>query len=263
MKPFSRDVILLSYTILIGAAPLIPIPFVDEWIAAYLWRRMIADLAKKHGVKLTKREVFQLSDQKKSGLMGIIISYVVRPIKELFREIFFWLDWKRGIDLATRTYYHGYLMNFIFETGNYNPEHAAKYKPAIQHALKGANTKLLRGIILKTFTSSKEIIRTVRIWLFQFGKYYLKLTKNSTKQKIKYVFSKITKAKALYESERTEGDINDYFDEARPTLNDLIPPVLESLYSGIGSLPKEHFDILCSKLIQELSQTTSANINKK
>ena len=127
MNTSSREFILLYHTILIGIAPLIPIPFVDEWIVAYLWKHMISEIAKRHGVKLSKAEIYQLTNQKKPGCLTVFSSMIIRPIKELFREIFFWLEWKRGIDLATSSYYFGYLLNYIFEQGYYQPEFASKY----------------------------------------------------------------------------------------------------------------------------------------
>jgi hypothetical protein len=257
MNTSSREFILLYHTILIGVAPLIPIPFVDEWIVAYLWKHMISEIAKRHGVKLSKAEISQLTNQKKTGCLTIIGSMIIRPIKELFREIFFWLEWKRGIDLATSSYYFGYLLDFIFEQGYYQPELASKYQLVIKKSMVGANIRLVREIISKTFYSSKGIVRTVSSWLFQFGKYYLKLATKTFANKIKYVFVKFTNKKAPIESIKNDTELDDFFNETRPKINDLILPMLDSLSSGIGTLPKEHFDMLRNKLTQELNLSTS------
>jgi hypothetical protein len=254
----SREFILLYHTILIGVAPLIPIPFVDEWIVAYLWKHMIVEVAKRHGVKLSKVEINQLNPpKKKTGCLTVIGSMIIRPVKELFREIFFWLEWKRGIDLATSSYYFGYLLDYIFEQGYFQPEFVSKYELAIKNSMVGANTRLVCEIISKTFYSSKGIVRAVSSWLFQFGKYYLKLATKTFAKKIKRVFVKLTNKKAPVEPIKDDTELDDFFNETRPKINDLIPPMLDSLSNGIGNLPKEHFDMLRSKLTQELNFGTS------
>ncbi|MDP1624350.1 MAG: hypothetical protein Q8L64_01125 [bacterium] len=257
MNTSSREFILLYHTILIGVAPLIPIPFVDEWIVAYLWKHMISEIAKRHGVKLSKAQITHLINQKKSGCLTVFSSMIIRPIKELFREIFFWLEWKRGIDLATSSYYFGYLLDYIFEQGYFQPEFASKFELAIKKSMVGANTRLVREIISKTFYSSKGIVRTVSSWLFQFGKYYLKLATKTFANKIKRIFVKFTNKKAPIELIKNDIELDDFFNETRPKINDLILPMLDSLSSGIGNLPKEHFDRLKNNLTQELNLSTS------
>lgn len=259
MNASSREFILLYHTILIGVAPLIPIPFVDEWIVAYLWKHMISEIAKRHGIKLSKAEISLLINQKKSGCLSVFSYMIIRPIKELFREIFFWLEWKRGVDLATSSYYFGYLLDYIFEQGYYQPELASQYELAIKKSVVGANTRLVREIISKTFYSSKGIVRVVSSWLFQFGKYYLKLATKTFADKIKRVFIKFTNKKSPVEPIKNDTELDDFFNEARPKINDLILPMLDSLSNGIGTLPKEHFDILRNKLTHELNLSTSIN----
>jgi len=256
MNTSSREFILLYHTILIGVAPLIPIPFVDEWIVAYLWKHMISEIAKRHGLTLSKDEIYQLINQKKTGCFAVIGPMIIRPVKELFREIFFWLEWKRGIDLATNSYYFGYLLDYIFEQGCFQREFSSKYEVAIKKSMAGANTRLVREIISKTFYSSKGIVRAISSWLNQFGKYYLKLATKTFADKIKRGFVKLTNKKAPVEPIKNDIELDDFI-RTRPRINDLILPMLESLSSGIGNLPKEHFDMLRNNLTQELDFSTS------
>jgi hypothetical protein len=131
---------------------------------------MIVEVAKRHGVKLSKVEINQLNPpKKKTGCLTVIGSMIIRPVKELFREIFFWLEWKRGIDLATSSYYFGYLLDYIFEQGYFQPEFVSKYELAIKNSMVGANTRLVCEIISKTFYSSKGIVRAVSSWLIVQG----------------------------------------------------------------------------------------------
>ena len=100
MKLLSRELILLYYATLIGASPLIPVPFLDEMIVAYIWQHLVAEIAKIHHIKLSKNEIRQLANQQADGCLGSCSTIIILPLKEIFREIFFWLEWRRGIDLA-------------------------------------------------------------------------------------------------------------------------------------------------------------------
>ncbi|MBN1453311.1 MAG: hypothetical protein JW963_20015 [Anaerolineales bacterium] len=261
MKLPSKELLFLYHATLIGASPLIPIPFLDELIAAYLRRRMVAEIAKIHHLELSKKEIRQLANQHDTGCLNSCSTIIILPLKEIFREIFFWLEWRRGIDLATKAYYFGYLLDLTFEQVDFHSEDIPKYRYAIQHSLSGANTRLVRDIIANSFYSSKGLVRTITGWLFQFSRYYLKLMFQFLLQKAKYILTRIRKLgfrkKVQAEPPQQnnyDGKLDDFFEEAPPKISDLALKLAESLSNGIGKIPREHFDNLSKKLILELQR---------
>ena len=90
----------LYHSILIGAALFVPIPLLDERLAVFLWQHMVSDLAKIHKRTLTKEQVLALSYQSRFAISEGCLFLLGRVLKELFREIFFFLEWRRAITLA-------------------------------------------------------------------------------------------------------------------------------------------------------------------
>jgi len=260
----SKELIFLSHAILIGASPLIPIPFLDELIVAYIWRRLVAEIAKIHTIKLSKKEIRQLASQQGVGCPGGCSAIITLPLKEIYREIFFWLEWRRGIDLATRAYYFGYLLNLTFEQVDFHSQNIPKYRYAIQRSLSRVNTRLVRGIIANTFYSSKGLVRAVMAWLFQFSKYYLKMMFRFFLQKAKYLLARIRKLgfrKREWveppQQNNCDRKLDNFFEEAQPKISDLTGKLADSLSKGIGSIPGEHFDNLSKQLILELQRNAT------
>jgi hypothetical protein len=114
----------------------------------------------------------------------------------------------------------------------------------------------VQGIIGKTFYSSKGLVRGVTGWLFQFGKYYLKLMARSVLQGSRRLTSIFRKKRSTASSTQTSNDakLDTFLEEPQPQIRDLIQTMLDSLQSGIGGLPQKHFDDLSSRLTLELER---------
>ena len=111
----------LYHSILIGAALFVPIPLLDERIAIYLWKRMISELAKSHNRTLTKDQVITLSYQSRFALSEGCLLLLGQLIKAIFRTVFFFLEWRKAINMATDAYYSGYLLNELFAYDGFDP----------------------------------------------------------------------------------------------------------------------------------------------
>jgi len=86
-----KELIILYHALLIGASPLIPVPFVDEKIMVSFWRHMVLHLSKSHGIQLSDAQVRALAYQQQSCCESGCATAIIYPLKELFREIlFFW-----------------------------------------------------------------------------------------------------------------------------------------------------------------------------
>lgn len=247
---------ILYHTVLIGASPLIPIPFLDEFLVLYLRRHLVADIAKSHNKTLTATQIRQFADEPASGgCIGAFFSIIGFFIMELIRDVFFWLEWKRGIDLATQTYHFGYLLDAIFAREDFNPQNGQIYRQAIKEALQGFHTEHVRNAIQKVFTSSRTVIREVRNWLFQFGKYYLGRVVRSVRQGSRHLFSRFRKRKGRgsTDSNVNAQDLDDFLKEEDPQgkLTSLIEILSKNLEAEMGNSPR-YFQHLSTRLDERL-----------
>jgi len=155
----------LYHSILIGAAIFVPIPVLDERMAIFLWKHMVSDLAKSHNRTLTKDQVAALSYQSRFALSEGCLFLVGQLLKAIFRTIFFFLEWRKVIQLATDAYYSGYLLNELFAYDEFDPAKSAQYAIAMQNAKQGVNTKLVQGVFRSHFRSSKGVLTSLAKWL--------------------------------------------------------------------------------------------------
>src|SRR5687767_7690519 len=106
-----RQIIL--HSVLAGLTPLIPIPLLDDLVKSYFKRRMVRKLAATHTQFLNHTDLATLADDPDTGcLLGCLTTAIVYPLKAVFRKIFFFLEWKRAVDVVSHTYYQGYLLEF-------------------------------------------------------------------------------------------------------------------------------------------------------
>jgi hypothetical protein len=241
----------IYHSILIGVALFVPIPFLDEKLAIFLWKHMVADLAKSHKRNLTKDQILALSYQSRFGISDGCLLLLWRVFKEFFQEIFFFLEWRKAINLATDAYYSGYLLNELFAYEGFDPAKSGQYAIAMQKAKQGVNTKLVQGVFRANFRSGKGVLTSVAKWLSSITVGYAK-DSWARRKNIK----------------NPDGDsaqqMENFFEMHKSRFQELLKDLIASLQSGIGGLPKEHFDDLRNRLFEELRKlekiTTPGNL---
>jgi hypothetical protein len=231
----------MYHAVLIGVALFVPIPFLDEKLAIFLWKHMVADLAKSHNRNLTKDQIVALSYESQFGVSDGCLFLLWRVFKEFFQEIFFFLEWRKAITLATDAYYSGYLLNELFAYEGFDPAKSGQYAIAMQKAKQGVNTKLVRGVFRANFPSGKGVLTSVAKWLSSISVGYAKDSWARRKNK------KNVEA-------ASEQQMENFFEIHRSRFQELLKDLIASLQSGIGNLPKGHFDDLRNKLFEELRQ---------
>ena len=229
----------MYHSILIGAALLVPIPFLDEKLAIFLWKHMVADLAKSQDKHLTNDQIFALSYQSRFGISDGCLFVLKRIFRELFQEILFFLEWRKAINLATDAYYSGFLLNELFAHEGFDPAKSGQYAIAMQKAKQGVNMKLVQGVFRANFRSGKGVLTSVAKWLSSITVGYVKDSWARRKNK------KNTEA-------ASEQQMENFFEMHRSRFQELLKGLIASLQIGIGNLPKEHFDDLRNKLFEEL-----------
>lgn len=235
----------MYHSLLIGAALFMPIPFLDERLAAFLWKRMVSELAKQHNKTLTNDQLLALSYGYRFGLSDGCLFVVKRIFKELLQEIVFILEWRKAIQLASDAYYSGYLLNELFAYEGFDPAWVGQYAVALQKAKQGVNMKLVQGVFRGTFRSGRGVLAAVGKWLSSVTVGYAKESWARRKKK--------KSGDSL-----SEEQMENFFEMYRSRLQTLLSDLILQLQSGIGSLPKEHFDTLKNKLFDELRQLEKA-----
>jgi hypothetical protein len=229
----------MYHSLLIGVALFVPIPFLDDRLATFLWKHMISDLAKNHNRNLTKEQLLALSYQSRFALSDGCMFLLRRFFRELLQEILFFLEWRRAINLATDAYYSGYLLNELFAYEGFDPAKAGQYAVALQKAKQGINTKLVQGVFKGTFQSGKSVLASVAKWLSSITVGYVKDSWARRKNKKNTEIA-------------SEKQMENFFEMHKSRFQELLKDLIASLQTGIGNLPKEHFDEIKNKLFAEL-----------
>ncbi len=108
------------YSVLAGACPLIPVPFLDDLVLKQVLRRMVRSLTRAAGLKLRTRRVATLAGTRRpfralGCLLGLVLAgavkIIVKLITRIFRKILFVLTLKDVTDTASRAFHMGYLLS--------------------------------------------------------------------------------------------------------------------------------------------------------
>ena len=231
---------IIYHSLLIGAALFVPIPFLDDRLATFLWKHMVSDLAKIHKRNLTREQLLAFSYASRFALSDGCLFIVKRFFREVLQEILFFLEWRRAINLAADAYYSGYLLNELFAHEGFDPAKSAGYAVAMQKAKQRVNMKLVQGVFRAHFRSSKGALTSVVKWLSSIT--------------VGYARDSWARRKKKNTDGAAEQQMENFFEMHKSRFQTLLKELIESMQTGIGSLPKEHFDELRNKMFQEIRQ---------
>ena len=234
----------LYHSLLIGAALFVPIPLLDDRMATFLWRHMVADLAKMHKRNLTREQILALSYSSRFSLSEGCLALLGQLLKAIFRTVFFFLEWRRAINLATDAYYSGYLLNELFAYEGFDPARSAQYAVVLQKAKQGVNTKLVQGVFRSHFRSSKGVLASLAKWL--------------SSVTVGYAKDSWARRKRKKSESASEEQMENFFEMHKSRFQELLKDLMASVQTGIGALPKEHFDELRNRLFEELRRLETA-----
>jgi hypothetical protein len=146
--------IILTHAVLVGLTPLIPLPVVDDWVKGIFLRSMVRQLAAARGVSPTPAQVDALIqedfwDSCIEGCFGTLL-YLLR---EVLSKIFFFVEWRRAINLVGYVYYTGFLIDAALQDGyplarpDGSTEPAASLREAVRRARYQANLRLFQHLV--------------------------------------------------------------------------------------------------------------------
>lgn len=156
---------IITHAVLIGLTPLIPVPFIDDVVKGYFQRRLVRMLAAAHGRELSAEDVAVLTEERGSGcLRGCLGQAFIFPLKMIFRKVFFFLEWKRAVDLTSHSYHQGYLLDYALREGllaTRTPQarSAAEVRTAIDEVCLQAPIKPVESAIKLSFRQSKSMLK--------------------------------------------------------------------------------------------------------
>ena len=224
---------LVTYAVLTGLTPLIPVPVLDDVVKGYFRRRLVRAQAAARGRALDEREVAALAAEGGQGcLRGCVVQALVYPLKKIFRKVFFFLEWKRAADLTSQTYHFGYLVGYALERRAdgatlLDAHGAERVGAAVAAVCREAPIKPVERAVTGTFGQSRKALSAAAALL---GQSLRRLTGRAPAPEV---------ARALEEVEPRE---------ARE-----VEPVVTRLQRSLATVPEEHFRDLRARLEEKLN----------
>jgi len=259
-NPFSpQDQVLLYHTVLIAAANLIPVPFVDDFVMQKIRRNMVRELWRATGGKtISSKEVHALTSPYAIGCgTGCLFGGFWIFIKKFFSDINLFLDIQRSAGLVADTYCYGYLLNQLFASNSYQQAMADKYGLAITDVMKKTNLDLLKQAFSKSLETAKGMLWSISGWLVQFSWFYLRQATRVAWMKIRSIFLWLIGRK-LPESMRARlenADFKEFFEDKTPNIHYLINTVAELFQVNLKTnVLQQYLDTLTESLFFDLSK---------
>lgn len=157
--------LIITHSLFIGLTRLIPAPFVDDLAKSYFQRRMVAALANARGQSIPQAEVQILAREPDQGcLWGCFTTLLLFPVKLIFRIAFLLLEWKHTVDLVSRSYHYGYLIDYAFSQRwiyPAGPHSATDVRIAIDEVIQAAPTRPLDEAIKRALLQSRDALKAI------------------------------------------------------------------------------------------------------
>lgn len=157
--------VLLTHAVLVGLTPLIPIPLLDDAVKGAIERRLVGELARVHGVTLSKADVAALASDPGDGIfLSIAKGIVTFPFKLIFRKLFVVLEVKRASDEASRCYHRGLLLDLALGSrvvAPIGPKPPAEVRVAVERACAEVSVSPLGRVFGGVFEGSKGVLGAI------------------------------------------------------------------------------------------------------
>jgi hypothetical protein len=225
--------VLIMHAVLTGLTPLIPVPLVDDLVKNYFRKRLVRSLAAGAGRVLSDEEATALASEPDGGcLRGCAATVLVYPLKAVFRKVFYFLEWKRAVDLTSRTYHFGYLVGHALRRRGDAPSlldtHGARaVNEAIEAVCREAPIKPLESAVGGTFGKSKSVLSAAAALL----------------------------SRSLRRQPPRPERVAEAIESIEPEEARELQPVVTRLQRSIASVPEEHFRSLRDSLEAKLNQS--------
>ncbi|WP_411828066.1 hypothetical protein [Luteolibacter sp. AS25] len=141
-----------------GAYQFIPIPFIDDWLLSHQRKSMISSVLKKRGFSFDSNVPHIISGGSTGFLQragSLAKGAIQKPLRKVFRTLFFWLTARRAAVTALETYFLGRLLHHPAIAGKSSPDHLTEEDA---RRIIAAFRKATKNIDLKTVSSAVSLI---------------------------------------------------------------------------------------------------------
>lgn len=154
------------YGVLAGLCPLIPVPFLDDWVLSRVRRRMVRDLAGREEVDLSEPQVETLAgvgeERRFPGCFAavgwVLRKVVLKLLLKVFRKLVYVLAMREGLHVATDVFHEGFLLLVAFDRWDAEGVDAARVRAAVRETLTELNLKPTRRTIRRTAKGSRGLL---------------------------------------------------------------------------------------------------------
>lgn len=216
-----NQTLIASHSVLAGMTRFIPVPFVDDMVQSYVLRRMIRRLAESYGVALAEDDAETLGTEPGGGCGGCLLSAVFYPLKWVLRKVFFFLEMKRSVDLLSRVYHRGVLVEYAMQQKWIGLD-AGRSAPDVRRAID----QVLRE------SPIRPVEEAAKLTLRQFSGPFraaIRLLRSAT--------SGLTK-------QSSADDVENVLEAVPAEEKKQFDGLVASLVGRINSIPSEHFDAM-------------------
>jgi hypothetical protein len=228
-----QQTLVLTHSVLVGLSPLIPIPFLDDFVMSYFQRRCVRKLAEDYRIFLSDADVAILADGEDGSFWkGIAKKVALLPIKLLsrtVRKLLMVLEYKRMADVASLSFHQGYLLEYILQTHWSAPEAVIDAKAA-RAAIDAACAKVGVKVVGMTF-------RTI------FGQ---------SKAALASGIDILTGSLRTIVGRPERKDVEAAVEQVEAAEEKVVQGVVERLRTAMGQVPADHFRKLCDAVDAEL-----------
>jgi len=130
-----------------GLCPLIPLPFVDGWVAERVRARCFREIAAERGAALSEEELTVLSSDSFSKL-GCAFTLVIFPLKKLFKMVVFVLALKECVDWFTELIHKSRMLERAIDLGAL-PGRADEVRLAMDGAFANIAASPVERVVLR------------------------------------------------------------------------------------------------------------------
>ncbi|KFE58875.1 hypothetical protein [Hyalangium minutum] len=151
-----------------GLAPLIPIPFLDDYALRQVRERMVRAVLQDHSLPTPAKAVSVLAGSQNSITLGgrvinLFKGLALLPLKKVFRKAFILLWVKDCVDMASYSLHHGYLLQHALTRGDLTAltldgDAPLRVHDAILAACKEQDSRPINQLLSRLFASSKLLL---------------------------------------------------------------------------------------------------------
>jgi len=173
------------YSLLAGAAALVPIPLLDDWLFDWVRRRMFVEMLRERNAVVERTGLRILAGERDGMQAGacvykLFFVVVVMPLrllgsllKGIFRKILFFLAAKQAADWASRAFHEGYLLRYALRDLEPNPvipdARARHLRARMRGVLRETNRSPIWGIFAGVIQMHTAILKRsasvlTRVW---------------------------------------------------------------------------------------------------